>query len=53
MPEEKVKFGVAGRKTEHIYSVMQSDGNSFCVYLVMDSFYMSYRDEIKHFRPDK
>ena len=27
------------------YSVMQSDGNSFCGDVVMDSFNTSYRDE--------
>ena len=27
------------------YTVLQSDGHSFCVYVVLDSFNMSYRDE--------
>ena len=28
-----------------LYSVMQSDRNSFCGDVVLDSFYMAYRDE--------
>ena len=29
----------------HIYTVMQSDGNTYCGDVVLDSFYMVYSDE--------
>ena len=32
-------------KTQNSYSVMQSDGNSFCGDVVLDRFYIVYSDE--------
>ena len=34
-----------GNTANFTYSVMQSDGNSFCGDVVLDSFNMEFRDE--------
>ena len=36
-----------GRLSAYIYSVMQSDGNSFGGYVILGSFNMATRDEDK------
>ena len=38
-------FGTYLRVEFFVYSVMQSDGNSFCGYVVLDSFNKASRDE--------